>query len=80
MKKKLILSLVGILSILGMSMVGWSVLAANPPKFDTDFASHLIDEKAPVHVIKGDGIDKQKSFIENIQLLISPNTDNAGLL
>ncbi|MDR2415170.1 MAG: hypothetical protein LBD75_00715 [Candidatus Peribacteria bacterium] len=67
------------LSFLGISVVGLSVLAANPPKFDSDFASHLTDEKASIYVIKGEGIDKQNSLIENIQLLVVPTTGNTGL-
>ncbi|MDR0650722.1 MAG: hypothetical protein LBG59_04965 [Candidatus Peribacteria bacterium] len=80
MTKKLIVYLIGILSFLGIGMVGLSVLAANPPKFDADFASHLTDEKADIHVVKGE-VNKQKSLIENIQLLISPTiSGNAGIL
>jgi hypothetical protein len=32
---------IGILSFLGMSIIGLSAFAANPPQFDRDFASHL---------------------------------------
>lgn len=41
MKKKLIMYTIGILSFLGMSIIGLSAFAANPPQFDRDFASHL---------------------------------------
>jgi hypothetical protein len=74
MKKKLIMYIIEILSLLSIGMVGLSVLAANPPKFDSDFASHLTDEKADIRVVKGENIDKDKSLIENIQSLIYPTS------
>jgi hypothetical protein len=77
MKKKLIPSVIGILSFL-MGGLGFLVSAANPPKFDSNFVQPLTDKDQQIRVLNKEEIKAEQSLITNLQKLITPST-SAGI-